>query len=59
MFVSEIAVVVVVGIDHDLFDDDFRVNHDEFQCMLAWGNTINSGIEPAQVVEYLIATGQH
>ena len=29
--VPKIAVAVVVGIDHDGLNDDFRVNHDEFQ----------------------------
>lgn len=49
--------MVVVGIDHNLFNDNFRVNHDDLQDMLARGDALEGSVEPAEVVEYLIAAG--
>ena len=47
--------MVIVGIDHDLFDHNFRVNHDDLQGVLARGDALEGSVEPAEVVEYLIA----
>lgn len=54
---SEVAVVVVVGIDDNLLNDNLGVNHDEFEGVPAWGDVGEGGIEPTEVVEHLIATG--
>ena len=53
---SEIAVAVVVRVDDNLLDDDFRVYHDEFQAMLAGSGIGEFYLQPAKVVEHLIAT---
>ena len=50
--------MVVIGIDDNLLYNDFRIDHNELQCMLASGNPFKGGIEPAEVVEYFIAAGQ-
>ena len=55
---SEITVMVIVGVDDYLLHNDFRVNHDDLQDVLAWGDALEGGIEPTEVVEYLITTGQ-
>lgn len=48
--------MVFIGIDHNLLYDDFRVNHDDLQYVLAWGEPPEGSIEPAKVVEHFIAT---
>lgn len=42
---TEITVAVVVWIDNDLLNNNFRVYHDNFQRMLAWGG-FKRRIEP-------------
>ena len=35
LFCAEVTIVVVVGVDHNLFHHYLGVNHDEFQSVLA------------------------
>ena len=50
--------MIVVGIDHDLLNDNLWVNHDDLQRMLTWSDVGEGGIEPTEVVEHLITTRQ-
>ena len=47
--------MIVIGIDNNLFDNDFGVDHEYLERMLTRG-CWKSGIEPTNVVEHLIAS---
>ena len=55
--ISKVTVVVVVRVDNNLFHYYFGVYHDDFQSVLARRDG-EGGIEPTEVVEHLVATGQ-
>lgn len=48
--------MIIVGVNYNLFDDNFRVNHDKVQRMLTWGSVDEVDFEPAEVVEDLCTT---
>lgn len=51
--------MVVIRIDGNLFDDDFGVNHYEFQRVSAGTYAGKRDIEPSEIVENLGTPGQH
>ena len=55
---TEIAVTIVVGIDHDGLNNYFWVYHYELQLMLARRCVGEFYLQPADIVKHLIAT-QH
>ena len=55
--ISEIAVVVIVWVDDDLFDNNLWVNHDELQGVTTRCCS-ERGVEPAEIVEHLVTTGE-
>ena len=56
MTCTEVAIAVVIGVYDDGVDDDFGVDHDEHQLVFALGYIIKLDLQPADVVEDLIAT---
>ena len=46
ILISEIAVIVVVGVDHNLLYHNLRINHNELQSVLARGD-VERRIEPS------------
>ena len=48
--------MVVIGIDHDLFDHNFWVYQNELQLVLAWSNIPKVDFEPADIIKDLVAT---
>ena len=55
---SEVAVAIVVRIHHDGLDDDFGINHDELQLMLARSGVGEIHLQPADIVKHFVAA-QH
>ena len=52
---TEVAVARVVGINNNLVDDNFGVYHDELQTVLAFFHIGEVDLQPADVVEHLVA----
>ena len=50
---TEITIAVIIWIDNNLLNNNFRVYHNDFQCMLSWGG-VETCVEPAEIIEYFI-----
>ena len=50
-------ITVVIGIDGEVFNHDFGIDHHDFNCVLAGSNS-EGGIQPSKIVEHLITPRQ-